>query len=1135
MKKNPNSVLFRKKILLRMKLTIFLILFCAMQLSASVSMHGQVTLNVHNESIRDVLREIENQSPYRFFYNEAFADLNKRVNINVDDKDINSTMDELLLMSDMAYKVLDNNLVVIAPLKELQQHIVTGRVTDANTGEGLPGVSIVIEGTTTGVTTDIDGNYDIEVPRKDAILRFSYVGYQTQRIVIDEQTVVDVSLVIDIAALDEVIVVGYGTMERRHLTGAVGTVRMDEQLASRPGTDLGQVLYGRIPGVQIINASGRPGLNSTIQIRGINSLSASSTPLLVIDGVPMPEFDLNSINTADIETIDILKDASSAAIYGSRGSNGVILVTTKSGAVGEPILNVNYTYSMQQLIRKAPMMNAAEYSQAMMDWSQNGWIDIGGDPNAPNTIEARGNYRYTWHPDLENPSTLPDTDWQDLAFSITPMHKADISFSGGTEGNTNYYLSGGFVDQEGIMNYYPSKFSRYNINLRANSEIKDWLTIGGVVNSSYSEEIQTAAHLMTYIMQYPPIFPEKAENGYWGGTGTVPGWSNWNRIYFRERGHPFSRPNDELLHNRFNTLGNLFAEIAILPNLIFRSSLNASVRRWDNTVYEAVDRNLGPGTEEQGIFTSNSSRTLSYTSENLLNYQYSTDNHNLDIMAGYEFNKDEYYFLTAQRRNYDDDLVRYLGAGSIIFNANDNTYTNTLISVMSRINYHYNGKYMLSATFRRDGSSRFGPRNKWGNFPSVSAGWRVSDEDFMSNLETISNLKLRASYGFTGNNSFSNYAWISRMQRQRVSFGDYLTVSLFPSSVENPDLAWERTKLMNVGLEFGIINNRIFFEADLYKAVSDNLLLNVPVPTTSGFSSVFTNIGEVQNTGFELGLRTHNLTGQVSWNTQATFSLNRNKITKLGLDDAPMISRYQFMDLINKVGEPIFSFYGYIYEGSFLNQAEIDAAPSYPYDVKPGMGKYKDVNADGIINADDRTIIGNPHPDFMFSLNNQFRYRNFDLSFLWHGVIGNDVYDAQVRRSMVGNQEGRNFFTMKNDRWRSEDNPGDGYHFKLTTAVKGNDTAPSSYWIFDGSFLRLKDITLGYTLPREYTDRIGIGNARLYFVGINLLTLQKSHLIDPENFGYDATTNPENTLHRGIAHNPYPSAKVYSFGLNVEF
>jgi TonB-dependent starch-binding outer membrane protein SusC len=374
------------------------------------------------------------------------------------------------------------------------------------------------------------------------------------------------------------------------------------------------------------------------------------------------------------------------------------------------------------------------------------------------------------------------------------------------------------------------------------------------------------------------------------------------------------------------------------------------------------------------------------------------------------------------------------------------------------------------------------------------------------------------------------------MNMQRISFGNYLTTSYYPSSVENPNLRWERSQQVNIGLDIGLLNNRVYLEVDHYRAKSDGLLLDVPVPGISGFTSVFTNIGELQNRGVELNLTTHNLDGALKWTTQLTSAANRNKVTKLGIDDAPIIfNPGENIQAINQVGHPLFSFFGYIYEGSYLNQEAIAAGPQYPYTVHPGYGRYADLDNNGVINANDRTIIGNNQPDFIWAFTNSFRFRNFDFSIMWHGVVGNDVYDANIRRSMIGNQGGRNYYKLKNNRWRSESEPGDGYHFKLTSDIQGFDTQPSTYWIEDGSFTRIKDITLGYTLPTAFTQRLGVSKARFYFNGINLLTFQKSELlVDPENFSGSDRTQVTDAFRRGVSHSPYPTSKIMSLGVNIE-
>jgi TonB-linked SusC/RagA family outer membrane protein len=544
---------------------------------------------------------------------------------------------------------------------------------------------------------------------------------------------------------------------------------------------------------------------------------------------------------------------------------------------------------------------------------------------------------------------------------------------------------------------------------------------------------------------------------------------------------------------------------------------------------------MGPSYYRTASFTSNTNRTINYTWENLLTYDKKIDNHSFTLLGGYEFNNRDYYWYQAERRDYDNDDIHYLTAGKTIYGANDAANKTTLISFLGRINYNFSDKYLFSASLRRDGSSRFGPNNKWGNFPSFAIGWRASEETFMEPLSRVSNLKLRASYGYTGNDNFADYRWISQMSQAKVAIGNNLVTSYYPSSIENPDLAWERTKQLNLGLDLGLFEQRISFEADFYNTLSDNLLLAVPIPSTSGFTSVFTNIGELRNNGFELNLTTHNIDSKLKWTTLLNFALNRSKVMKLGPDNAPMIygvNSFGTMQKINKVGEPLFSFYGYQYDGVYMNQAEIDADPaSYP-SATPGDGRYKDISGDDIINSDDRTIIGNYEPDFIWGMTNTFSYGNFHLSFLLQGSVGGEIYNDDAHRSMLYH-EGRNYLGKLRDRWRSEENPGDGYHYKLTVNIDGFEKTPSSYWLDDATYFRLKDVTVGYDIPNSYTSKIGINNARLFFNGVNLFTISDAPVYDPENFvRHSGFSDPVN---RGVSGASYPSAKIYSFGINVEF
>ena len=751
----------------------------------------------------------------------------------------------------------------------------------------LIGVNVLVDGTNQGTATDLEGQFLLEDVDENATLVFSYIGYQTLEYTLNGRSNLTIMMLEDLQTLDEVVVVGYGVSKKSDLTGAVGSVRMDDALNSLPTVDFGQALYGKVAGVQIINNTGRPGESSTIQIRGINSVMAGATPLLVIDGVPLANFDLNTINSSDIETIDILKDASSTAIYGSRGANGVVLVTTKSGAAGKPKITFDYNHSIQNVIRFAEFMNAEEYASAAIDAAQNGWIESGGDPNAPNTIEARGDYLYTWPQSFENPSSLDNTNWQDLIYRAAPMHKFHLGISGGDQ-KSNYYVSAGYIDQKGIMKL--SDYNKISLNLKANSEITDWLSVGAMTYTTLHFEnlYPTDGSSFQNITQYPPIYPLYGENGYYGGPGTVPGYENYGQILYNITGHPFVKHNDEYKETRSDLLGNGFVELRLLPGLKFRSSINGSLDRIESSVYIATDHNIGPSYIGTGSFTSSTIKRFNYSFENFLLYDFSENtNHKFNAIAGYEYNKRNYYFLSGNRINYDNDLLPFLSAGNTVAEATDDIYSSALVSALVRVNYNYQEKYLVTASFRRDGSSKFGPNSKWGNFPSVSAAWRVSEENFFSNVKFIDNLKLRASLGYTGNVNFADYIWISQMTQGRIALGNNLTTSYYPSSIENPDLHWERTKQFNLGFDLGLLNNRIYLEADFYTSVSDGLLLDVPVPSTTGFSTIFRNIGELENRGVELNVISQNLVGQFNWETVLTYSANRNKITKMGPDDAP--------------------------------------------------------------------------------------------------------------------------------------------------------------------------------------------------------------------------------------------------------
>ena len=1126
-----------RKVCRVMKLTLIVLFISITGLFASVrSQNARVNIHVNNVKTSEVLEAIEAQTDYLFVYDKNEIDLNRKVSVQAEGQAVSRVLSSVFQGTDVAYAMEGSNIMLMRrgesiPSSQQSKRRIQGTVIDA-TGEPVIGANVVEKGTTNGTITDMDGKFTLEVPN-DAVLQVSYIGYMDQDLPIDKGSVFTIILREDTQAIDEVVVVGYGVTKKSHLTGSVGSMKMDEDIVGRPSVEVGQSLYGKIAGVQVIGGSGQPGSSSSIQIRGINSISASSSPLIVIDGVAVPDYDMNLINNADIESIEILKDASSAAIYGSRGANGVVLITTKSGNTEKPKVNINYLFGIQKVMKKIDVMNSAEYAQAYIDAAQNGWIDKGGDPNAPNTIEARGEYKYTWPEAFEHPETLQyDTDWQDVVFDAAPMHKLDANISGKSQ-KSDYLISAGYVNQQGIM--LDSDYKKYSFSLKLNTHINKYLDVGGNMNMNYGDEKEVYWRTAEWAVQYPSIFPVYTSDGFLGCNSYLPGFENYNTVLFRPNmGHPLYMQNNDANRYTLNMIGNAYVSLNILPGLKFKSAFNYYLKRIDYSNYEAKDHDLGESYYTPGQMTVDQSRRWNYTSQNLLTYDNSWGNHEISFLLGFEYNKNDYYSTSQSRRDYDNDLLHSLSAGKTLLSSSDIITKSTLISYFSRINYNYKGRYMLSAAFRRDGSSRFALNNKWGNFPSVSLGWLVSEEDFLKKLDWINMLKLRVSYGLTGNDNFDDYVWIAKLEQAKIAFGNNLSTSYYPSNITNPDLKWERTQQFNVGFDWGVLKSRIQVGLDYYYSTSDGLLLDVPIPAVTGYSSIFTNIGKLENKGIEFNISTYNIdTKDFSWSTNFNISKNKNKILELGPDNAPMIftpESYGGMQKINMVGHSVFNFYGYKYDGVYMSQEEIDNDPAHYATAKPGDGRYVDVNKDGVLNADDRTLIGDPNPKFIWGLTNNFKYKDFDLSILLQGAHDFAIYDDNAHRSLMYH-EGRNVLKEVVNRWRSEENPGDGYHYRLSVDLGEYEKRPSSLWIDQASYFRVKSVTFGYTLPKKLTKKLNMDFVRFYFNGLNLFTVTNTDVWDPESFRGDAS----DASARGVMGNIYPSAKVFSFGINVGF
>ena len=962
----------------------------------------------------------------------------------------------------------------------------TGTVTD-DKGMPLPGVSVVIKGTTKGVATDFDGNFSLNNVPKGAMLEFSSVGYKTLDIKATGASL-KVKLPEATQDLDEVVVVGYGTQKKGDVTTAITSVKTKD-LDQRPVTSAAQAIQGRAAGIQVVQPSGAPGAGLAVRIRGNTSISASNDPLYVVDGIPVQ--DISGIAPTDIENMQVLKDASSAAIYGSRAANGVVLITTKQGKRNEPKVSINTYVGMSDIAKKIPSLNTQQY------------YDLMADSGAVATSSLAG--------------LTDQTDWYKEAFRTGFTQNTQLSVSNATE-NTKYYVSAGHTKEDGIIR--SSFFERYNVRLNLEAKMRKWLTFE--TNLSYADYesngiisglgANRAGVVLSVINtpQYAPIWSTKAGEEGW--------------YYYDFKGanlsHPvenISRRADNLLkNNRF--VGSGSAIVQLMDGLRYKSTfaidrLSSKENRWTDPKLTAYGRrNYGEAADIR------KNHTL-MTFDNILTFDKTFSKHNLSLLAGTSFTNakmdgSEMYathFLTSDIKTLN--AANKIGQGSIT-----NAEEWSMMSYLGRISYNYDSKYLLTANFRADGSSKLAPGKRWGYFPSVSVGWRLSQENFLKNVEWLSELKLRGGWGQTGNQAgISDYGYLQRFSITRQNWweagkGDAM-VTLRPNSFSNPNLTWETTTQSNIGLDIALFKNRLSLAVDAYLKKTTDLLMDVPLPATSPVPSIYRNEGEMTNKGLEFSVDSRNLTGDLEWNTNFNISFNRNELTKLSLQKVYYYASTSEATSEQVVriteGQPLGKFWGLVSEG---------------VDPQTGDIKYKDLNGDGRISVSDKTYIGDPNPDFTFGLTNDFAYKNFTLSVFFQGSYGNDIYNAS-RIETEGMYDGKNQSTAVLNRWRK---PGDVTD--IPRAVKSTDNIKaSSRWVEDGSYLRLKTLTLAYNVPVDALERYGIRKIQPYFTAQNLWTLTNYKGFDPEvNEGLSGPT-------MGIDWGTYPQTKSFIFGLNIEF
>ncbi|HKO80148.1 MAG TPA: TonB-dependent receptor, partial [Chitinophagaceae bacterium] len=1005
-----------------------------------------------------------------------------------------------------------------------QAGTVKGMVKDYK-GQSLPGVSITQKGTGNATTSGNDGSFTINIP-DGSILVFSHVGYDSKEIQVNGTNAITINLSSKESILNDVVVIGYGRQQRRDLTGSVATVSSG-QIKDIPVGSIDQKLIGQVSGVHITSPTGAPGGGPDIKIRGSGSIGAGDNPLFVIDGYPLSNTNgqsynpLNLISPDDIESITVLKDASSTAIYGSRGANGVIVITTRKGKSGIPTVSVNAYAGVQQVPQKGrpQVLNGQEYAQfqkdrVIDDFISRGLVATDNDIPMP--------YR--------NPAQYGEgTDWYETVLQDAVMHNIDASLSGGSE-NTQYSVSLGRMKQEGVIRY--TDFERYSVRANVESAISKKFKVGLTLAPSGSVQNRNDFNtgfrdVLTRALWLSPIVPVTDASGnrtiFITSPGAIGAGNPLNTLEFASTKAKY-----------FRGLASAFAEFKIMNGLRARYSFNIDYANNSSFVFRpsfviGETGNPNPNLSTPSSSTG-SSTNLNWLSELTVNYDkdFGMD-HRINALVGYTAQKERSEGYNFNATNYPDNLIETINASALLNGAGAGIEKWSLLSYLARVNYTYKGKYLFTATIRTDGSSRFGANKRYGTFPSGAIAWRVSDEEFLKDITWINSLKLRASYGRSGNFNIGNYSYSSNISGANYSFGGQLANGRVSTSISNRDLTWETSDELDIGMDLTVLKNRLNLTFDFYNRITTGMLYNSEIPFSSGFGSSLINEGKIRNRGFEFGFTSNNLIGEFTWNSNFNISFNRNEVLALNDDNNPIYSgRSGEGNFTHKteVGKPIGQFFGYLQEGLYRNEADLNSSPKHNSSVV-GSIKYRDINKDGqILPFSDFTVIGNSQPDFIYGLSNSFGYKGFDLNILVVGSQGGQIMKT-------GNEFSTNIDGVFNvdkkilNRWRSEANPGDG----MTPTTNGARVIyrdVNSSWIEDASYLRIQNVALGYTFKQRFiTNSRIIKGLRLYGSVQNLAIFTDYTGANPE-----ASTNGSSVLTPGRDFTNYPLPRILTVGLN---
>ncbi len=1073
--------------------------------------------------IKEIFDNIEASTNFHFSYYPGEIDINQKVSISGKPKRVSDVLLQISKEADLSFRQINNSINVrkkvknspVKPIEVIIQGItITGKVSTEEDGSGLPGVNVVVKGTSIGTVTDVNGDYSIEVPDENSTLIFSSVGYVSEELTVGNRSVIDVMLTPDIKALQEIVVIGYGAIEKKDLTGAVVSLKEEDMTTGAAVTSVSQMLQGRAAGVEVSATDGLPGQRLNIVIRGATSISNSNEPLYVVDGFPIS----GGVNLApeDIESIDILKDAASAAIYGSRASAGVVLITTKKGRAGKTEISFDGYYGTQSMIGKIEYLDWPEHARIVNEQYAMGPND--GNP---------------WY----NSSDLAltnNTDWLNEVTRQAPIQSYTLRASGGNE-KSQFSLSGNYFGQSGI--FLNSNFNRLSVRLNADRKFGEKVKVGMNIYTARvdADAMDRIPGSRTLAPLYATLNAERGRAAYnQDGTLAQTALSRDTRPFRNPIGFFTKRTND---YSEWRTYANIFIDYYITDNLTARINSGFDHISGTRGQYQPQEYSAW-GTEAAGSL--DQSITNNYLIEGTLNYDFdfSSDDHSLNLLVGASTQYDDYFSFSLFGRGFPTDKTLYFNLGSAaVQNINSYKESKNIISFFGRASYSFKDRILLSATIRADGASQFGENNKWGSFPSASVAWRIAEEEFLKNSNFVSDLKVRLSYGITGNNNFSPYTSLARISttnpEKTYSYDGVSAGSgLGPDGIyaPNPNLRWETTKMINFGIDFGFWNNRLYGTLELYDSNTEDLIIDKPISNAStGFTVIRANVGSINNKGIELTLGAVLINGEnFKWTLNGNYSKNVNEITQLDGDNPIIltVARQPYGEVGEEpyrqliAGGEMGEFFGYIYKG-VLQQGEVYSPQ--PNTVHPGSALYEDLNGDGIINSDDRTVIGNANPDFIWGINNRIEFKGLYLDMFWQGSVGNDLFNFKA----IGLD--RFMTTRALDRWSTTNTEGTRPGIDWFAGEYGSYV--NSEFIEDATYARLKNLAIGYNFNLDNVS--WIKGLNIYLQGQNLLTITDYTGFDPEvSFNYSGS---QFSVNRGVDDYGYPNFKTYTVGLKITF